>query len=394
MGIFSMPSLGADMEAGTLTEWLVRPGQSVSRGDVVAVVETEKGAIEIEIFQTGEVVDLVAAIGDTLPVGAPMAMIRVEGEDSEDEVGELSAFQIESEVTPATSKIPVQQASDFPANGAPPSSPAARNRAEEASLDLSTIRGTGPGGAITLQDVESYLSESKQSGRPSDRKAGFDPTAMRKAVATVMTRSKQEIPHFYLMHRVDLERAVEWLTEFNVKRPPSERILMGLLLARAVARAAKDSADMNGFFKDGRFERSEAVHVGMAVSLRGGGLVAPALHDLADIELDEAMVRMRNLVSRARTGRLRSSEFSDPTITVSSLGERGVDAMFGVIFPPQVAIVGFGSPVQRPCVVDGAIAIRWNVETTLSADHRVSDGRAGARFLADISTLLQTPEKL
>jgi pyruvate dehydrogenase E2 component (dihydrolipoamide acetyltransferase) len=136
------------------------------------------------------------------------------------------------------------------------------------------------------------------------------------------------------------------------------------------------------------------VHVGVAIAIRGGGLAAPALHDVDQMPLDELMARMRDLVQRTRAGRIRSSEMSDPTITVSSLGERGVEALYGVIYPPQVAIVGFGKPVARPWVVDGAIGPRSIVSVTLAADHRVSDGHTGALFLAEVGRLLQEPEKL
>jgi pyruvate dehydrogenase E2 component (dihydrolipoamide acetyltransferase) len=150
----------------------------------------------------------------------------------------------------------------------------------------------------------------------------------------------------------------------------------------------------NGFYRDGKYEPAPAAHIGMAIAIRGGGLAAPALHDADQLVLDELMARMRDLVQRMRSGRIRSSELTDATITVSSLGERGVEALYGIIYPPQVAIVGFGTIVTRPWVVDGAIGPRPIVTITLSADHRVSDGHAGALFLAEIGKLLQEPEKL
>jgi pyruvate dehydrogenase E2 component (dihydrolipoamide acetyltransferase) len=150
----------------------------------------------------------------------------------------------------------------------------------------------------------------------------------------------------------------------------------------------------NGFYRDSGFELAPAVHVGVAVSIRGGGLAAPALHDVDQLSLDDLMTGMRDLVQRTRAGRIRSSELSDATITVSSLGERGVETLYGIIYPPQVAIVGVGKVVARPWVVDGAIGPRSIVTLTLSADHRVSDGHAGALFLAEIGKLLQEPDKL
>jgi pyruvate dehydrogenase E2 component (dihydrolipoamide acetyltransferase) len=259
-------------------------------------------------------------------------------------------------------------------------------------VDLTGVEGSGPGGAILLADVERAVA-----GPPAPklaRGARFDPAAMRAAVAAAMARSKREIPHYYLAHQVDLQPAAEWLDARNAERPPQERLLMGLLLIRAAALGAAAVPGFSGTFEDGAFRPSEGVHAGVAVALRGGGLVAPALRDADSRPLDALMPDMRDLVARARAGRLRASEFTDPTLTVSSLGERGADALYGVIFPPQVAIIGFGTPVERPAVVGGAVAPRLTVAVTLSADHRVSDGRQGARLLSEIAARLQSPEGL
>ncbi|MEX0752711.1 MAG: 2-oxo acid dehydrogenase subunit E2 [Xanthobacteraceae bacterium] len=223
---------------------------------------------------------------------------------------------------------------------------------------------------------------------------GLDLDAMRAAIAAAMSRSKREIPHYYLEHQVDVTACEQWLARTNAARPPDTRLLFGALAIKSVALAALRFPAFNGFYREGKFEPSSAVHVGVAIAIRGGGLAAPALRDTDNISLDELMTRMRDLVQRMRAGRIRSSEIADPTITVSSLGERGVDALYGIIYPPQVAIVGFGKVAVRPCVVDGVIAPRSVVTITLSADHRVSDGHAGALFLAEVGKLLQEPDKL
>ena len=209
-----------------------------------------------------------------------------------------------------------------------------------------------------------------------------------------MARSKREIPHYYLAHEVDVTACEQWLTRTNAARPPDDRLLIGALAIKAVALAARRFPAFNGFYRDGKFEPASAVHVGVAIAIRGGGLAAPALHQADRTSVDELMARMRDLVQRTRAGRIRSSEISDPTITVTSLGERGVETLYGIIYPPQVAIVGIGKMVTRPWVIDGAIGPRSVVTITLSADHRVSDGHAGALFLAEIGRLLQEPDKL
>jgi pyruvate dehydrogenase E2 component (dihydrolipoamide acetyltransferase) len=402
---FRMPSLGADMEAGTLVEWMVKPGDRVKRGDVVAVVETQKGAIEIEIFDAGEVDQVLVEVGNKVPVGTPLARVRTEDEAKAGLAPAPPAAPAPTAPSPAARPAPPAAAKPSvatpPPVAAPPSplmriSPAARRLAQERSVDLATITGSGPDGAIVLADVERLAARPVEIVEPvkKPKAVGLDLDAMRVAIAAAMARSKREIPHYYLRHDCLMAAAEAWLAETNATRTPEDRLLMSVLTLKAVARAARKFAAFNGFFRDGRFAPAAGVHVGVAISLRGGGLVAPAIHDTAELSLDDLMAHLRDLVQRVRAGRIRSSEMADPTITVSSLGERGVEELYGVIYPPQVAIVGFGKVVTRPWVVDGAVGPRPVVTITLAADHRVSDGHAGALFLAEIGKLLQEPDKL
>ncbi len=390
MAEFRMPSLGADMETGTLVEWLVKPGDLVKRGDIVAVVETQKGAIEIETFQVGRVEKILVALNTEVPVGTPLAEIRGEGEPAV--------------VVPPAAPVPLVAPPPLPAQAPSPpirmpvsgarilASPAARRLSEQRGVDLSTVKGSGPAGAIIYADV----AQVSVAAPPAEKRKAqwLDLGAMRTAIAAAMARSKREIPHYYLEDQVDVTGCEQWLTEKNAVLPPDDRLLMGALAIKAAALAARRFPLFNGFYLDNRFSPSQAVHVGVAIAIRGGGLAAPALHDTDRLSLDELMSGLRDLVQRTRAGRIRSSEISDPTITVSSLGERGVEALYGIIYPPQVAIVGFGKVVARPWVIDGAIGPRSVVTITLSADHRVSDGHAGALFLAEIGKLLQEPDKL
>jgi pyruvate dehydrogenase E2 component (dihydrolipoamide acetyltransferase) len=217
---------------------------------------------------------------------------------------------------------------------------------------------------------------------------------MRQAIAAAMTRSKREAPHFYLSETIDLSAATRWLAEENRHRPVDERLLTGVLLLKAVAVALRDVPELNATWQGDRAVQSDAVHLGVAIFLRGGGLVAPALHDADRATVDELMQGFRDLVSRARAGRLRSSELSDPTITVTSLGERGAETAFPIIFPPQVAIVGFGRIVERPWISAGQLLACPVVTATLAADHRVTDGHRASVLLNALSHLLQEPEDL
>ena len=413
MAVFAMPSLGADMEAGTLVEWMIKPGDTVTRGDVVAVVETQKGAIEIECFESGTVETLDADIGAKLAVGAALATIRAPGENAEGPAtptakpetgrGPQAATQAPAQSADAPTPTAPAQPAVVPgpvarvqrAGETPPSSPAARELAAERGIDLATLTGTGPGGAIVLRDitVEKPGPRRKVPVKTST-KAGLEMAAMRTAIANAMARSKREIPHYYLSQTIDLQAASDWLAATNAQRTPDARLLMGALFVKASALAAAQVAQMNGHYDAEGFHPAKSVNAGVAIALRGGGLVAPALHDAETLPLDTLMAQMRDLVARARSGRLRSSEMTDGTITISAMGDTGADAMAAVIYPPQVAIVGFGAPVSRPWITGDTIAPRMTVTVTLSADHRVSDGRRGAKFLAAVNAALQTPEAL
>jgi pyruvate dehydrogenase E2 component (dihydrolipoamide acetyltransferase) len=181
---------------------------------------------------------------------------------------------------------------------------------------------------------------------------------MRDAIGALMARSKREIPHYYLEREIDFSRSLAWLREANLARGVNDRLLPSVLLLRAVALAVTEMPELNGFWIDGALQPADHVHLGVAISLRGGGLIAPALHDTDRKSLDDVMAGVRDLVQRARAGRLRSSEMSDPTITVTNLGDRGVDLVHGVIYPPQVALVGFGAVRERPWAVDGMLTVR------------------------------------
>jgi pyruvate dehydrogenase E2 component (dihydrolipoamide acetyltransferase) len=392
MGEFRMPSLGADMEAGTLVEWLKKPGDTVKHGDTVAVVETQKGAIEIEAFEAGVLERPLVDIGAKVPVGTPLAFIRAADETAAPVAPSPVKVAAPPPPRPAAAPPPPVAPPPSPAAGAPRISPAARKLAAERGLSVADIQGTGPGGAIVSTDIERRAPDAQPA--PAAKRHGLDLVEMRKAIAAAMARSKREIPHYYLSHPIEMTAALDWLKSVNATREPPQRLLLAVLLLKAVALALEEFPELNGFHADGAFRPSEGIHVGTAIAIRGGGLVAPAIRDADEKTLDEMMVALRDLVARTRAGRLRSSELFEPTITVSSLGERGVESLFGVIYPPQVAIVGFGTPAPRPWVVDGVLQARPIIATTLSADHRASDGHRGALFLLEIERRLQHPEAL
>jgi len=381
---FKLPSLGSDMDEGTLVAWHVAPGQAVKKGDVIAVVDTTKAAIDVECWHDGVVDRLVTQVGDKIPVGAVMALLRAPGE-----------------------AVAAPAAPQGAAPGRQRATPAARQRAVELGIDLAGIVGTGEAGAITRDDVEQAMARGVSDLTPnpvpaSTPKATPVPaptmadraTEMRKSIAAAMSRSKREIPHYYLSETVPMRRALDWLRNANAERPVTARLLPAVLLLKAVALTVRDFPEMNGLYVDGEFRPANAAHIGVAISLRQGGLVAPALHDVGSKPLDELMRELADLVKRCRAGSLRSSEMSDPTITVTNLGDEGVESVLGVIYPPQVALVGFGRVADRPWVQDGTVVTMPVLCATLAADHRVSDGHRGAMFLARLRDRLQAPDEL
>jgi pyruvate dehydrogenase E2 component (dihydrolipoamide acetyltransferase) len=382
-----MPTLGADMEAGTLVEWLKKPGDAVARGDIIAVVDTEKGAIEIEVFDAGVIDRLVVEPGQKTPVGTVLALIRSPEEP---------AAAMRAAVPPAAPPTAVAPAAVAPPTAAPApdaararASPAARKAAEHLHVNLDVVEGRGPGGSITVADVERAASVGTPAATTPDRLSG-----MRAAMAAAMAHAKREIPHLYLSTTVDLTPTLTWLSAENERRPVTERVLPAVVFIKAVGRACTEVPAVNGFWTDRGFVQGTGVHVGCAIALRGGGLVAPALHDVPQKSLGTVAREFGDLVKRSRAGTLRSSEMSDATITLTNLGDLGVESAYAIIYPPQVAIVGIGRIVERPWVVDRRIEPRSVITVSVSADHRAVDGRGAGSFLTAFDRALQAPEKL
>jgi len=394
-----MPKLGADMTEGRVVEWLKKPGEPIARGEVVLVIETDKSNVEVESWTSGKLEQILVEPGDKwLPVGTRIATIQAEGPESV--VPPVFAAPAAAPAPPAAAAPARPVPAPAPAPRAVPSaerlhvSPAAKRRAEALGVALESVRGTGPEGRITLEDVERAAAAPAPPVTPTAKPPADRAARMREAIAAAMSRGKREIPHYYLSSTIDFSPAAVWLEARNRDRPVTERLLYGVLLLKAVALGLREVPELNGFWIGGRATRSEAIHLGVAVSLRGGGLVAPALRDADKQPVDELMRNFQDLVTRARAGSLRSSEMTDATITITSLGERGVDAVYGIIYPPQLALVGFGTTVERPWVVDGQVVPRRVITATLSGDHRATDGHRGGVFLDAVGRLLQQPEKL
>jgi pyruvate dehydrogenase E2 component (dihydrolipoamide acetyltransferase) len=491
-----MPALGAGMDVGRIVAWHVHAGDEVHRGDIVALVETDKANIDVEVFEDGVVEELLVAEGTKVPVGTPLARIgRAAGVVPAEEPAAAVPEAAPAAAVPVEERVPVGAVVDAsaaasaraPAPTAHPNgevdghpfvtSPLVRRQAEEAGVDLSRVRGTGPGGLVTRHDVEvaaaevevaaaevevaaaevivaaaevleagggsspyarrlaaerevdlgsitgsgprgavlardvlaaaagdgavaatagpADAGEQKRAAKAARKREQEERSlAMRQAIARAMERANREIPHYHLGETVDVEQTLTWLTERNADRPPGERVLPAALVLKATALALRDYGDLNGYWIDDAFQPGDGIHLGVAINLRRGGLLAPAIRDADELTLDELMAALRDLVARTRSAGLRGSELTDPTITVSNLGDTGVELIHGVITPPQVALVGVGRITERPWAVDGMLAVRRTLFLGLAGDHRASDGHRGGRFLAAIAAHLTRPEEL
>lgn len=421
--IYKMPSLGADMESGILAEWKVKEGDRVKKGDVIADIETSKGVIEAEIYEDGTIEKIVGKEGVEYPVGTPLAVVRTSKDDDatiEKEIDEALAAQkggalkekrekeaenvsrpetrgeADSAPTPknAAEEIfaPLIQSESRAAESKESkegsrirATPLARKRAKELGVDLEEVAKLVHG-KISAKDVEEMASRVRKKG-------AFKPDPMRMAIAAAMSRSNAEIPHYYLSTPINMTPALEWLRELNAKRSIKDRILPAALMIRAVVEALKKNPELNGFWKEGPVV-SEEIHPGIAIARREGGLITPAMIDAHKMNLDETMKALKDLIERTRGGKLTSSQMTKQTITITNLGDLGVEKVYGVIYPPQVALIGFGRITQRAWAEGDAIAVREVVEASIAGDHRATDGRTGALFLARLEKILQNPKEL
>lgn len=440
------------MESGTLYEWFVKPGDTVKRGDLMASVETDKGVIDIEVFEEGVVGELLIQPGTTVSVGTVIAVLN--GEESARIAPPLSQASVEAhpmdqqalrrlptkpatrstrlKVSPLARRLAAKLSVDLetvttlsgegiinradveraalardkvkqetavePAaveKAAVRITPVARRMAAELGVDPGSVIGSGAQGAIQRVDIERAFAAQPEPVK-KDIRAGAAQfqTRMRRAIAAAMSRANTDIPHYYLETRIDMSHVLGWLESENQKRSIKDRILPVILLIKATALALADVPELNAFWRDGEHQPQEGVHIGFAIALRQGGLVTPAIHHADLKSLDELMRTLRDLITRTRSGRLRSSELTDATVTLTNLGDRGVEKLFGVIYPPQVALVGFGKIGEQPWAENGMLGVRPAVVATLAADHRATDGLRGSQFLETLANYLEAPEKL
>lgn len=449
----TMPQMGYDMTEGTINEWRVKEGDTVSRGDAIASIATDKADIDIEAYADGVLRKIVVGPGQTVPVGTVIAWIGDAGEEIPDAGAAPAAAgsrTASSGAAPAAAES-VESAKTAPPPGAaeaagtggelavptppsaPPSpsaepavaeapsgngrvkaSPYARKRAAELGVDLAVVRGSGPGGRIVAQDVERASSEVATPLQPAatvapeerreapvlaevsaedDPYTDTEPSRLRRALARSMVEAKTTVPHFYLTVDVDAEPLLRLRAEVNGLGPESPKLSVTDLLVRACAMTLQSHPQLNASWVDGRMRRYERSNVSVAVALRDG-LIAPTLRNVDRMSMRELAEKLHDLVDRAKSNRLRQEELSGGHMALSNLGMFGIEDFAAIITPPQSSVLAVGGVRDEAVIVDGMVKPGKRMRMTMAIDHRVTDGAQGAEALGRIRWLLEHPAAL
>ena len=428
----TMPQMGADMVEGTLVRWLKQVGDTVRRGDVIAEIETDKATVELEAFESGTILKLVANEGDIVPVGDVIAILgdpaEAPPEVERKPVPPPAKREIEPELkaAAATAKAAEPAAAtaqaEEPEDGRIRISPVARKIAREAGIDIRTLKGSGPDGRILRRDVEAAIAAlaarpaaaapapapaatrpetpapapARPAPAPAPAAAGGETIElgkMRKAIAHRMTLSKQTQPHYYLTLDIDMTDALAFRSQLNAGLSEGQKVTINDLIVKACALALERHPKFNAAYSDDGFRMHERINICIGIAL-DEGLIAPAVLDCQAKSLGRIAQETKDLIERARAGKLTAAEYGEGTFTITNLGAYGVETLIGIINPSQAAILGVGAVMPKPVVRDGEIVIRQVMKVALSADHRVTDGVEGARFIKEIQGILEQPATL
>ena len=425
--VVTMPKLGFDMAEGVLVRWVIAEGGNINRGEILAEIETDKATVEIESAFTGIVHKHLAAEQDVLPVGVPIAVIGEAGEeiDIESLVGESAGEgqAVETQESAADSLEPAtadaqptaQSAADTEKSQLPggvKASPVARRMAEQNGLDLTAIRGSGPGGRIIKQDIEAFMAMpspvvSKQAPATGAAPAPvFSPvgppppdqnvplTKLRQAIGRRMAEAKQQSPHFYVSQEYDVGPLMGLRKQINSMLDGSgEKLSVNDFIVKAVALALRQYPNLNASLDGNNVVQRGQVNIGIAVSVPGG-LLTVVVKDADRKSLRQISIETKEMAGRAREGKVRPGDIEGSTFSTSNLGMFDVEEFIAIINPPEAAILAIGSAKQTPVVVDGEISIGWRMKATISVDHRISDGAEAAQFMQALTAYLEEPLRL
>ena len=435
-----MPKMGDAMEEGTLVKWLKSEGDEVSEGDAIAEIETDKVTLELEAENAGTLAQLIADEGQDIPVGGAIAFIQGEGEDVPERAagdaaegeeaeeggdgeaggGAQTATQTEA---PEREEAPAQPQADGRTDGHFRASPIVRRLAQENNLDLSQIEGSGPAGRIVERDVRAAIEsggaqktdgkadvEAPEAPQPEQAEMqGFqparlpeptgepgtqlvEPTRMMQIIGERMTESKQHVPHFYATVEVKMDAALELRRQLNAQlEEEGLKLSVNDFVMKACAVALRNYPNLNAIYTTRGVELHEKVDMAMAVAL-DQGLITPVIRDAGSKGLATISREAKDLATRAREGGLKPEEYQGGTITVSNMGMFGVESFTAIINPPQAAIVAVSSIDRRPAYDEnGEVVPASFMKLTLSADHRIANGRDGALYMSEVKRTLENP---
>ncbi len=393
-----LPSLGFDMTEGKLATWLKKEGEKVEKDQAIAEIETEKATVEIVATVSGVLAKIIVKAGQTVPVGTIIGVIAEPGETLAD-IPEAPTIAHPSAPAPAEKEIEGEKEKEgktaAPSAARIKSTPVARKMADEAGIDLSRIKGSGPDGRVSERDVQAAIGANASPTRPAA--GGGTPAAasvplnrMRQAIARRMTESKATAPHFYVTVEINMDEAMHMRERLNKLGSNEEKISVNDLIVEAAAKTLPQFPRLNASYRDGSLEMHPEINIGIAVSLEDG-LIPVVLRNADRKTLKTISVESQALTERARTGKLRSEDLGPGTFTISNLGMFDVDAFIAIINPPEAAILAVGSVARRPVAIGGEVRIASLMKATLSVDHRVADGAQAGRFLQELKKRLEAP---
>lgn len=428
----SMPKLGFDMSEGTLVRWVRVEGETVEKGQVLAEIETDKATVEVESTVSGVVYKHLVEAGTVVPVGTPIVMIAAPGEQVTEPAGKPAAAAPAASAAEAAVPAATQAASPAAAavveGGRVKISPLARKLAAESQVNVAALQGSGPGGRIVRADVEAALAAPKVAvvtaapahaavaaaaasaaaakpapvmapapvwagsvTVPEDQHVPLD--RLRSAIGRRMTESKQQVPHFYVTHAYNVEPMLALRSQVNALLPDDQKITVNDFIIKAVALTLRQFSNLNASIKDGEIIRHGHVNVGVAVAV-GGGLLTVVSKDADQKPLRLISAEIRDMVTRARSGKVRTEDIEGSTFSISNLGMYDVEHFIAIINPPEAAILAVGSAMKVPVVEGETLKVGTRMKATISADHRVSDGAEAAQFMQTLATYLESPMRL
>jgi pyruvate dehydrogenase E2 component (dihydrolipoamide acetyltransferase) len=377
-----MPKLGQTVEEAKIERWVKKEGDEVKKGDVLLEVTTDKATLEVESFSKGILRKILYRDGETVPVTTVIGYIGSKDEDIPEVPSGVSEAAEESSAVEETPSVSAPQKSSVKEEAAQEgrikASPLAKKLASKKGINLASVRGTGPGGRITKEDV---LSAEGGEARTEAVSGVIELSSMRKAIAEQMSKSKREIPHYYVMKDADMSVVLS--------KKADEKASITDYIIHACAKCLVEFPDMNAHWEDGKIRRFSEVNLGIAVGI-DDGLIVPVLREAHRKNIGEISSENKRLAGRAREKKLSPDEFSGGTFTISNLGMYKIDSFLPIINPPEVGILGVGSIKQCPVAIDGNIGVRPVIKFCLSVDHRAVDGAVAAGFLNRLAEILQT----